>query len=581
MLIGCSPNEQPSVSAAPAQSASGGVSKPGEKINLKDIDITAEGGDTVVTLSMLSGSRKANFAESKLTKLPEYEITQLEQPQRLMIKLSGISFWDYEPKQSWSLSNFVLGVFRELPANDDSLIIYIQLSRNAGFSVQESEGDLIIRLTPGQENAESKYFCLSNSFFEYQEGTWPSDIDMTPVLCSDLENKLLISKPFDTEQAAETYMEKTNSSLKSVMPDNTLYVAQIGKDALPDFPVSADYSAAVGKSVVIKDGVLMDTPLMLQHGRYLASASDGRIAFSRRYKPDEPALEQDIYLLSEKLWILDPNGRVQQLDVPDFYWIDTAAFSADGRYLCILDVSIENRVLYIYDFALSKLINLGEEGFGNQTAAYAWSDLSDALYAMTGYGSMQMMSCMFAKDGTFRISAVEETPGSEGRLGVTGGKLFYADKAGYTGVIYEIGDSRRKITKGIDFDISPDGKTMLVLEAAASGDEEVLTSLKLYDIETGESEYIVKNADITGFCFSQNGSKVYYMDASVPAEQTIGEYKYGLFSYDVASASAQQSALCNTSEFAPSADTGKVYLIQYIVDASNSFFATYTYDLAQ
>ncbi len=578
--MGCAPGGQPS-SDAPTQTAAGGVSQPAENINLKDIDITAQGSNTVVTLSLLSGSRKAGYPESKLTRLPEYEISLLEQPQRLMIKLSNISFWDYTPKQNWAFSEFVLGLFREVPANEKSLIIYIQLSRTAEFTVQESEGDLVVELKPGTENAESKFFCLSNSFYEHQEGLWPQDIDMTPVLCADLENKLLISRPFETRQEAQAFMESANQTLKAVLPDSSLYVSQIGKDALPAFISNADFSAADGRSVVMKDGVMMQTPLLLQNGKYLASAADGRIAFSRRYKPEEPALEQDIYLLSEKLWMLDPNGRVQKIDVPDFYYIDSAAFSADGRYLCLLDVSMENRVLYVYDFVTSVLINLGEEGFGNQTAAFAWSDKSDILYAMTGYGSMQMMSCSFNEDATFNISAVEEAAGSEGRLKVASGRIFFADNAGYSGVIYEIGAKRRKVTEGMDFAVSPDAKTMLVLETSSAGLEEVLTSLKLCDIKTGESKYIVKNALITSFCFSQSGSKVYYTDASLPEEETTGQYKYGLFTYDIASAARQMAALSSTEDFAPSNEPGKIYLIQYFGDTANSFFATYTYDLSK
>ncbi len=573
LLPGCS-NQQLGASSAPSQTAAGGISQPGQNINLKDVDIASDGGKTVITLSMLSGSRKAGYTESKLTKLPEYEISQLWQPQRLMIKLSNISFWDYEEQFSQGLSDIVLGIFQEVPANDNTLILYVQLSRGVEFDVEESEGKLILKLTPGAENTEAKYFCLSNSFYEYQEGTWPFNISMTPVLCSDLKNKLLISEPFDTEQAANKFRNDANEMLKTVLPGNTIYVAQLTKDALPEFLSETDYSAAEGRSVVMKDDVLMDTPLLLQNGKYLAMAGDGRVAFSRMYTPEEP----DIYPLSEKLWILDPNGRIQSIDVPDFYAIDKAAFSSDGSYLAILDVSIDNRVLYVYDFTAGRLINLGEEGFGSDTAAFAWSDINSTLYAMTGYGTMQMMSCTFSQDRTFAISAVEERAGSEGTLGVSAGRLFFAENEGASGKIYEIGAVRREITPGIDFTISPDGKTILVLETSASNSEEVLTSLKLCDIETGESAYIAQNADITGFGFSQNGSKVYYMDASLPA--AAGEYKYGLFSYDVVSAGpALQAALCSTYEFASVPSSGQIYLIQYIGNGKNSFYATYTYDL--
>ncbi len=569
LISGCTYLEQPIDSAMPSLSA-GGEPQPGEKINLKDIDITLEEDRTVITLSMLSGSRNAGYAESKLTKLPEYEISELGQPQRLMIKLHDMSFWDYEEKSTWEFSDTVLGLFREVPANDNTLIIYIQLSCGAEYNVEESEGDLIIRLSPGVRNEEQKYFCLSNSFSEYQDGTWPRSVEMTPVLCIDLNNVLLVSKPFDTEEEANAFKEAADEALKDVLPNNEVYVAQLGKDILPDF-LSKDYSAAVGKSVVMKQGVLMDTPLLLPNGKYLASASDGRIAFSRRYGSDRP----DIYPFSEKLWILDTNGRMQNIEVHDFYSIEEAAFSPDGNYLGILDISVQDRVLYVYDFTSGELINLGEEGFCD-TAALAWSDENNTLFAMTGYEPVQLMSCRFFPDGTFTVETIDDSLSSAGKLGVSQGRLFYAENTGSSGTIYQL-DNKREVTRGTNFTFSPDGKTMLVLEEASSETEEVLTSLKLCDIETGESSYIVKDANISGFYFSVNGSKVYYMDASV--SEPAGEYGYGLFSYDIAADNREQITLCSTGDFAMSLDPGEIYLIYFISDTYNNFFATYSYDL--
>lgn len=581
LLMGCSTQkDQEDVEYTPEQSVSGGVSSPAENINLKDIDITMDGDQTIITLSMLSGSRKAGYAESKLVKLPEYEIIQLEQPQRLVIKLENMSYWDYEQKTTWALSDFVLGVFREVPGDDDSLIVYVQLSKDADFSVEEAEGDLIIRLMPGSDNESAKYFCVSNAFFEHQEGTWPDNIEMMPVLCSDSENKMLISKPFNTKEQALAFMEVANKTIEQTLFAKTLHVIDLAKNSLPDYETGTDYSQADKKSVVMRQGVLIDTPVILQNGKYLATTADGRIAFSRRYKPEEPALEQDVYNFSEKLWILEPNGRIQNIEVSEFFSIDEAAFSVDGRYLCILDVSIENRVLYIYDFKTEELINLGEEGFGSQTAAFAWSDQGNMLYAMTGYGSMQMMSCEFLSDGSIYIEAVEEQAGAEGKLGVSQGRLFFADNfAGQAGKIYEIGESRREITDGVDFCISPDGKTMLVLEAASHEGEVVLTSLKLCDIETGAEKYITKNADIISFSYSQNGGKVYFTDMMI--DDVVEGYDYGLYTYDIISGvPAERVALCSNGEFSLAATSGEIYFVEYIDDIDTGFNATYVYDLS-
>ena len=447
---------------SPNQSASGGVTEPAQNVNLKSINITTDGEDTVVTLSLLSGSREAGYAESKLTQLPEYKVVSLPQPQRVMITLQNISFWDYEQNDDRAFSDFVLGLYKEVPAEDDSLVIYLQLSQDADIDIEESEGDLILRLTPSGTSTAAQYYCVSDAFFAHQEGTWPESIDMQPVLCSDGENRLLISSPFATLEEAETYRETVIAELTDALPDYTAYVVKLPAGALPDYETNTDYTLASQHKTVVENGVLADTPLLLQNGRYLATAPDGRIAFVRRYKPEEPALDQTSYLMSDKLWILNPNGRIFSVDVSDFYLIDQAAFSHDGRYISLLDVSIENRVLYVYDFETENLINLGEEGFGSQTSAFAWSDIDNTLYSMTGNNALQMRACTFSSDGSFTISAVEEEAGAEGYLAVSQGRLFFADKsAGRSGEIYEISDERRALTQGIDFCVSPDGAMLL------------------------------------------------------------------------------------------------------------------------
>lgn len=573
LLFGCAVNKE---TEKPIQSASGGSVNTESNTNLKDIDITAGKHETVVKFSFLSGSRKAGYTESKLLSVPEYKIEQLSSPERIMITLQNISFWDYQQKESWAISDFLPGLFQEAPAADDSLIIYLQLSRAAEFNVEESEGELVIRLKPAETQRGIRYYCVSNSFYEHQEGIWPQSIDMKPVLCSDIKSKLLISKPFDTMEKAESYRDSINAELQRALPGNSISVIELNAGALPDY-TDIDLSAAENISVVLKDGEAASTPLLLQNGRYLATAPDGRIAFSRSYRPEEPALGYSDF---EKLWILDTRGRVKSVDTPEsgmiFNMIDSAGFSYDSRYICLKDVSIEDSVMYVFDFYTNALINLGEEGFGNQTAAFAWSDTGDTLYAMTGYGeTLQMLSCTFAEDGSFSIKAVEERPGAIGNLCVSQGTLFFVDSDAK--IIYRIGETRTELTKGTDFAVSPQGDVMAVLETSVTGSEQVLTNLKLYDIVTGEYRMIVENADIATFVFSADGSKVYYTDASAGREDT-GGYEYGLFSYDIDKNEKSPAALCSTGDISADA-SGFIYLIQYFDEAESSFYATYQYHI--
>ncbi len=572
LAAGCAPQQDQS--GAP-QTTQGGTATDAKNINIKDIDILKQDENTVVTFSLLSGSRKAGYAESKLTQLPAYQIEMLDQPQRLKIKFDNISFWDYEPKDSWMESDTIQGLFREVPANNSSLIIFIQLTRSASFDVKEDEGNLVLTIKPGNENTDTKYYCTANAFYEHQEGRWPEAVDMQPVLCSDLQNKLLISHPFDTKEEAQAFMQSIEKPVKDALPEVALTVVGIGKNALPDFSSDIDYSFLENRGVLMKDGSFLNTSVLLDNGRYLDTASDGRVVFSRAYKPEEPSMQQDNYLMSERLWIQGADGRANIIDVSEFFLITKAKFSPDGRYLAILDSSIENSVLYVYDFTNTVLINLGEEGFGSQTTDFAWSDVGSTLYAMTGNSdTKQMRSCTFGADGSIQIQAVEELEGAEGSVAVRNGLVYFADKT--TGRVYEIGETRRDLTGGVDICARSDSNQLLVLETQPSADEQVPTSLKLFNLDTGETVMITNGTDIVDFGFMPGG-KVYFLDAKI-ADAAEG-FPYGLFVYDIAGGTLQEIAVCGTDEFATS-DSGVLYFIDYLGEVENGFYATFTYNLS-
>ena len=572
LAASCAPQQDQS--GAP-QTTQGGTATDAKNINIKDIDILKQDENTVVTFSLLSGSRKAGYAESKLTQLPAYQIEMLDQPQRLKIKFDNISFWDYEPKDSWMESDTIQGLFREVPANNSSLIIFIQLTRSASFDVKEDEGNLVLTIKPGTENTDTKYYCTANAFYEHQEGRWPEAVDMQPVLCSDLQNKLLISHPFDTKEEAQAFMQSIEKPVKDALPEAALTVVGIGKNALPDFSSDIDYSFLENRGVLMKDGSFLNTSVLLDNGRYLDTASDGRVVFSRAYKPEEPSMQQDNYLMSERLWIQGADGRANIIDVSEFFLITKAKFSPDGRYLAILDSSIENSVLYVYDFTNTVLINLGEEGFGSQTTDFAWSDVGSTLYAMTGNSdTKQMRSCTFGADGSIQIQAVEELEGAEGSVAVRNGLVYFADKT--TGRVYEIGETRRDLTGGVDICARSDSNQLLVLETQPSADEQVPTSLKLFNLDTGETVMITNGTDIVDFGFMPGG-KVYFLDAKI-ADAAEG-FPYGLFVYDIAGGTLQEIAVCGTDEFATS-DSGVLYFIDYLGEVENGFYATFTYNLS-
>ena len=582
ILTGCSGDQdQPTEVITPSQTATGGVSDSAENINVKDIDIIQQDGKAVITISLLSGSRENGYPESKLVNLPEYEIVMLDSPERLMITLSDISFWDYKPKESWDFGSFVAGLFREVPSDNNTLILYLQLTSSASFEVEIVDGDLVITLSATVPQKTGGYYCVADAFLEHQEGTWPDSIDMVPVLCSDTTNKLLISKPFANEYDAKSYMEQKNLILESELSTKSISVVYLKQGTLPNYDIKENSITLEDYSVILANDVVVKTPAFIENGKYLDTAPDGRIAFSRSYKPDEPSLVQDMYLLSEKIWIQDTNGRITELGTPEFFTVKQAAFSYDGTKLAILDVSIENSVLYVYDFNDMKQYNLGEEGFGSLTDSFAWSDIDNTLYAMTGSDdrSVQLRSCQFTETD-HNFFTIEEEQGGAGSLAVSQGRIIFADRtASDGGIIYEIGDTRRQLCTGVDFKVSSDGKTLLVLESYSSGGEERTTNLKLCDISTLQNRYIAQNVEIEKFDFSQNLSKVFYTTSY--AQNAVDEYQYEFAVYDIVTGTTDTNTLCTTTDFVVSDQPGIIYFIKEITDTEQNFIAAFKYDLNQ
>jgi hypothetical protein len=169
---------------------------------------------------------------------------------------------------------------------------------------------------------------------------------------------------------------------------------------------------------------------------------------------------------------------------------------------------------------------------------------------------------------------MEERPGAEGNLAVSGKRIFFADIEAKK--VYEIGGKRYEMGSGVDIKASPDASKLLILDTRADVEDQVITDLKIYDIEADKSDTIVADARIDAFCFGSDG-KVYYTDEAVT--QSVDGYPYALYVCDPAAGYAPQLvALASTPDMAPG--SGKLYFIKYIGEGDSGFFATYALDFA-
>ena len=108
-------------------------------------------------------------------------------------------------------------------------------------------------------------------------------------------------------------------------------------------------------------------------------------------------------------------------------------------------------------------------------------------------------------------------------------------------------------------------------------EEERVASLKLCDIETGETtEIVVGGRDRRFQLYAGRRQGVLYRRGGQPNRWV--QYIYGLFSYDIISGTLEQVALMATDSFAKGQLPGEVYLIDYVEDEAQDYYATYTYD---
>lgn len=534
--------------------------------NLRSIDVAVYDDYTAVSLNFVNGSYGAGYNEYTLDGIPEYSISMTEQPERLKIEIKGLSFWDGVKAVNIDETGIVSGVFGEAPEGSGTYAFYIQLAEPARYNVEKRAGALNIVLTPEAGYEGVKYYCLSDSFEARREGLWPRELQMTPVLCSDLKNKLIISQPFDTQAQADAFMKKANILLETMLPGAKVYVDTLYGNSLPDY-VYDSYAFTQTRSMVSVSGEVQNTPVLLRNGRYLSTGSDGRILFSKiSYNSGDGVLTD-----SETLWILE-QGTTRKLAIKRFEAIQQAVFSPDGRYISVLDSS-EGGALYIYDSIENKIYDMADEGLGAGTQSFSWSDTSEVIYAVTGDEESKLISCAFLPDGTLNIVTLRSLTSSYGEVCVSKGRVFYSEGDFDTGGIYEYGEPDRVLTRGYDFIISHDGRYLLVLEIS-SAEDAGLTSLKLYDIQTGISQYVARGADIDAYCLLPDGSGVIYTVYAGNDE----DYPYELYEYDISADAIRLAALSATGDIYSGGAQREVYLV-YGPDDENGIYSTYIYDI--
>lgn len=564
LFAGCGSKEEAFISSD--KSSSGGSAQINTNVNLKNISISEANGQTDISLFFLSGSTLSGKDETKISALPQYEVSFLPSPARMIVRINNVDYYDYSSENQNISSSIVSGEFNVIPSGAEYIDVYFPLSSNVSYKVSEETDTLKISLKSAG-SVKDAYYAVTNAFISYQEGSFPKELNFSPMLCSDKESIVLISAPCSSEAEANSIKENAQSSIPA---GSVIKVIHLGGNALPDVVSDIDVNSITSSPAALVNGKPKTLEAVIKNGKFLDADKNGNMLFSRSYVMNEIADDDYAPPLYEKLWVSDVNGNIEQLELQDFDQIVSAKYSPSGKYIAILELSSENSVLYSYNIQTKQLLNLSEEGLGNITDTFTFDETRDVIFSVSGTsGQKQVMKVDL--EGDELISAIEERETNSTKIAVKQGRLFITDFDEEGNInVYEITlDGRRKITSGVDFAINSSLTQMAVITFEAGEGGGGITGLKIIDLSNGSELLISDNLQIQQIGYV--GDKFYYTTA---VESIEGNYAYDLYAY---SSSSSLEAKLITGDFITANDN--IYLLYYVSgpDNASDFYITFKY----
>ncbi len=547
----------------------------GSDVNLKDMTMVSDGKSTVVTLYFIKGSRKSDVGETKLGGVPSYHASLLPFPQRLCVSLS-VDFWDYQTSGDWYRDSLVCGSFKSANAPDNTLLVYFQLTGDVTASFEEKSDRLVVTLIPKSENASKSYFVGLNAYEEWGQNLIPQNLGLTPTLCADLSNTMLISEPFSTEAAADAFADTVGGAVSSVAATKNPYVFTLEGGSLPPYNATVDLEEVNQKLILQVEGKGKTLPVLVENGRYLCTSPDGSILYARSYFPDSVGDSPGTQV--ERLWMIGKDEAKRELDLPNFSYVEQAAFSRDGRYLALLDTSMLTKILYVYNVDTGELKNLGEEGFGDITASFVWDKERNVVYAMTGHGSVSLMRYDFSMPAGSRISPVESEPGTESALATDGTSLYFSDSSqGVSGEIYAVDivtGVRTTVAPGLSFKLSPDGNEIAALVPSAAGGQD-LFDLSVTNLSSGETITVLSAIYVEDYEFGLDSDNLYFTTSTY--EGISGGYHNAFLRFSAADRSTELIGYSTAEMIKRGRAKNEMYLIDFFDAQMDYFYVTYIY----
>lgn len=503
---------------SPEQSLSGGMDL--KFINLRDIEVTKEAADYVVTLKFMDGSLQMGMPEEDTKGVPKYRTQWIDGLDRLVLNIYGLAYWDYKVWEDELKDTPILGIFKQIPVDDaDAMLtkLYINFKDDIAYRIEEKGNKLMLYLRAMPQEERADYYVLLNAFEEHTDGKISDEEGLYPTLCKDKTNVTLISRPFATEEEANEFLNNVNITLLPNLPGAVATVEYLKNNELPDYDESGVLNAFTKAPVTRIGSVEKSADTLIANGKILCWKPDGRayVYVTPFFLGGDSGEEATSY---EKLYLKEVDSTTPTL-LSDFEYLNIkkAEFSDDGKYIAFLEQGDKNRSLYIYNTATNTILTAAEAGFGVDTANFVWGtdDYGYVIYAITGENeTLQLMAYKLPAAGSNSLPSVEtlaENAFTEGDMGFYDGKIYFSQfGATYTDTgIYSFNVASKataRVCDGYYFEMNRRTGNMAVLSPVS----EETYNLSIFNPRTGSSKPVCKDKAVAVYVWSGDGLTLFY-----------------------------------------------------------------------
>ncbi|MBQ3108118.1 MAG: hypothetical protein IJC67_00760 [Clostridia bacterium] len=604
-----------------------------EGINARSIRVENEGEDVRITFDFIAGSRMSGGTEeTELSELPAYRVYIEESPCRLVVELESLAYWDYTYDPAIE-NEHLHGFFRRNLSDSEQVTFYFQLKEDMAYTIEDHGGSLsiLLRSVPGQESLKNTvhYYAMTDTYREYCSGIISREYDVSPVLCRNFEDIVLISPAYETQAEAEAFLNAAIASSTDLKPEQWEIIALYHND-LPIYDENFGMKVVDAQQAARVNGEAVNLPVLLHDGIYLATAADGSILYSKTIREGDAGSEVEY----EELWTLHQDGSTRRMLRFEFAAIEACSYSPDGHKLAVLERAGEGSHLYIFDTDTNDLMaDLSEMGFGDMISAFTWNELGNILYAVSGSAGLQVNQYDFTvSEETKRYNVVDRNGADEGSIGFYGGEVYFTQSSMEEGaIIYSIkpeGGVRKAFTEGGAFAFSPDRRYLALTTTGMDtvvGETAVKDAFSLMDLESGKTTLITDAYAVHEFFWSQDGSRLFYFEnrltgseseattegdpllesevtEEAPVEEVVTEenideglaeepeteteqsdpYPYALYMYDVATGESRLVAELSSTAVFPGAKADVLYIPYYDQETMGALVrATYEFTIEE